>query len=389
MIRISAVSILTEACTILSDAKAKGITVPSRVSREFRDLLYTAYRDPLIANGIDSDCIGQLLGNNARWGINLCRFFTIRFLKFFMDRTPQQTFDSNILLQVLNNPKAPTSYPLRSYDARSMSVAYAEYGPTLFLEERTMSIKARVQIPNVTKRNAGTDLQATNLNWVNMRFRKNESGVRLLKIPLIEAKKDPIAQKLTLVGVIRGLPGDTTKNGFCELATGVRGLISSALKLLVNEPISDSDTVSAQRLVDYVSLIEGKNIKFGMTKDARQVQLPLFGSSPESANRHYRINGDELPIYLILGTPQEIESFIQYPEEIQEAFDAYKFNAIQHNLYNFVDLDTDDVQGLVFSTTSVPMDTDENGKVYFDAMGVDLSEYEILNVCEIVDSLSH
>lgn len=391
MIRVSAVSILTEACNILKDAKARGINVPSRVSREFRDLLYSAYRDELISNGIDTDCIGQLLGNSARWDINLCRYFTLRFLKFFVDRTPQSAFDSNILTNVLDNPQAPTSYPLKSYDARSMSAAYAEYGPTLFLEQRTMAIKARVQIPNVTKRNAGTDLQATNLNWINMKFRKSDTGIRLLKIPVIAPKKDPITKKWTLVGVIRGLPGDTTKYGFCELATGVRGLISASLKLLVGDFVSETDTVAAQRLVDYVSLIENKNIKFCISKDDRVAQLTLFSdtSTPtDPAYKTYRINGDDLKIYLILGTPKEIKYAIKYPSEITEAFDAYSFNAIEHNLYNYSDSDSENVQGLLFSTNSEPIEVDSKGIAYFDADGIDLSEHEILSVCEISDSLS-
>ena len=254
-----------------------------------------------------------------------------------------------------------------------------------------MAIKAKVQIPNVTQRNPRVDLHATNLNWVNMRFRKNDAGIRLLKIPLIEPKTDPVTKKLTLVGVIRALPGDTTKYGYCELATGVRGLVSASLKLLVGEPISETDTVSAQRLVDYVSLIENRNVKYCISKDDRSAQLTLFSdpSAPiDPLYQTYRINGSELPIYLLLGTSSDIHLAIQEPNSISKAFDAFKFNAIHHNLYNFSDSDSEEVKSLLFSTDSQPLEVDENGYAYFDDDGVDLSEFEVLSICEIVESMS-
>lgn len=388
MIRVSAASILREACVIFREAEARRLKTPSRVSRKFRELLYSAFQDELSANSIDPDCIGKLLGNSARWDAKVCRHFTLHFLKYFMDLAPNTSIDTNIFVNALTNPQAPRSYPLPTYDTRAMSEAYAEYGPTLFLEQTTMAIKARVQIPNVTKRNSGVDLQATNMNWVNMKYKKGERGVKLQRIPQIKARVDPVTKKLTLNNAIRSLPGDTTKGGFCEFATGIRGLLSASLKLLVGDPVTETDTVAAQRLVDYVSLILNMNVKFSIAKDARGYQLPLF-SDPNATTdlglREYRINGEVIPLYLKLGHSSEIAEWLADPSTISRAFDAYKFEAHKHNLYNYADDDREELRGLLFSTDLSVQNLSGAGLEVFFTRDLEIEDYEILSVCEIAE----
>jgi hypothetical protein len=384
MIQVSAASVLREACVIFREAESRGLKTPSRVSREFRDLLYSAYQDELSANNIDSNCIGRLIGNSARWDAHLCRHFTLRFLKFFIDLTSSSQIDTNIFTSL----QVPLKYPLPTYDTRSMSATYAEYGPTLFFERKTMAIKARVQIPNVTKRNSGVDLQATNMLWVNMKYKKTDRGVKLQRIPQITARVDPITKKLTLNNAIRSLSGDTTKGGFCEFATGVKGLLRAALKLLVGDPVTETETVSAQRLVDYVSLILNQNLKYFMAKDTVGLQLPLF-SDPDApldlGLRQYRINGESLPLYLKLGSSSEIGEWVAEPYTIRKAFDAYLFNAQRHNLYNYADNDQDVIKGLLFSTDPNAQSPRKSGSEVFFSKGVYLDDFEILSASEIVE----
>ena len=334
MIRVSAASVLREACVVFREAESRGLKTPSRVSRRFRDLLYSAYQGELLRNNIDQNCIGRLMGNSARWDIHLCKHFTLHFLKYFMDLAPRSQIDTQVLTRVLTDPQAPIRYPLPTYNTREMSAAYAEYGPTLFLEQRTMALKARVQIPNVTKRNSGVDLQATNMTWVNMKYKKTQRGVKLQKIPRIEATIDPVSKKLTLNNAIRSLPGDTSKGGYCEFAKGIRGLLAAALNLLVGEPVTETGTVSAQRLVDYVSLILNRNVKFIMSEGDGGEQLPLFpdlNTHPhETGLKEYRINGDTLPLFIKIGSPSDIQDWISRPYMIRKAFDAYLFNARLH-----------------------------------------------------------
>ena len=382
MVRVSAASVLRQACVIFREAESRGLKTPSRVSREFRDLLYSAFQDELSANNIDSDCIGKLIGNSARWDAHLCRHFTLHFLKYFMDYVPNPQIDTSILTSSLST----LMYPLPTYETRDMSVAYAEYGPTLFLEQKTMAIKARVQIPNVTKRNSGVDLQATNMTWVNMKYKKGERGVKLQRIPRIEARVDPITKKLTLNNAIRSLPGDTTKGGYCEFAAGLRKLLKAALKLLVGDPVTETETVSAQRLVDYVSLILNQNIKYFMYKDGQSIQLPLFSdpNAPiDTSLSQYRINGDEIPLYLKLGSSSEIDAWLANPNTMETAFDAYIFDAQRYNLYNYAD--GDDVKGLLFSTDSDHQAPRKMGLEVFFTDGLDVNDFEVLSIHEITE----
>ena len=225
MITVTASSILLEACKSVALAKSLGIQTPKKVSKAFRDRVYTAYFPELTAQGIDVQCIAELLGNNARWNQHFCRLMVLQYLAFFMKRLPSnRNFLPSLLTDAIALPSAQTEIPLLAYANQRMAEQYYPNGPTLFLDARTIAIKSKITIPNVSKINSGVDLEATNFQWINMRYRKTPERVKLLPVPVIRPVKDPITGKLTLVGTIRGLPGDTCKFGYCILAQKLKTL---------------------------------------------------------------------------------------------------------------------------------------------------------------------
>jgi len=158
------------------------------------------------------------------------------------------------------------------------------------------------------------------------------------------------------------------------------------LKLLVGDPVTETETVAAQRLVDYVSLILNQNVKFFMFKDAQSVQLPLFSDPNAPVDlglRQYRINGDTVPLYLKIGTSSEVNLWLNAPDTIGNAFNAYSFDAQRHNLYNYAD--EGEVKGLLFSTDFDAQSPRKKGSEVFFPDGLEIDDFEILSVCEITE----
>ena len=96
MANIQATEVLREIVTIYEKAKGVGMPTPIHIDNMFRMQLYSTYSDKLDAERLDKDSLGYLLGNKARWKSEFCKFFTLHFLKFLMDKSPKTSIDNGI-----------------------------------------------------------------------------------------------------------------------------------------------------------------------------------------------------------------------------------------------------------------------------------------------------
>ena len=213
MANIQATEVLREIVTIYEKAKRLGIPTPTHIDNMFRMQLYSTYMNKLDAERIDKDSLGYLLGNKARWKSEFCKFFTLHFLKFLMDKSPQTAVNSNDLIAIYSELSAKDKIWLRVYDVQKFSPDYVMNGPTLFIgDARTIAIKAKVKFPNVYKAREARNKNQYMYKWLNMRYDLlSRGGVKLLPFLDLEARVIPGTRNYTTRGIMADLPGEIVK----------------------------------------------------------------------------------------------------------------------------------------------------------------------------------
>jgi len=367
-IKIPLAAVLKEAADCYAQAKSIGISVPTFINPEFKGLLYSVYRDPLTDAQIDLDSIGALLGNKERWNADLCKLFTLRFIRFFMLRTPVSGFDPNdLLVPFLAESKTSCIIPLRAYDGVKLSPNYMPYGPNIFLcEPRTLSIKAKSRFPNVEKARVSRNRHEYMYKWINLRYKKSSDGrVTLQPFPNFEARRLPDGRYSTK-GLISDLEGDPLKYSICQLANSLKIFVRACLEFSVSTVPNTIALSSANALLDIVNIIERKNYNFELEKDVGS-DLPLFQLA---SIENVRINGDSpldnvyfIPSY----SPRFKDLFDDSPN--LSAFRASQFSLIDTNICSLLEdfnAANNNVYIHVFETRDQPTQLSTKGVVIWE-----------------------
>lgn len=370
---VSASAILTEALSICADAKDIGLNMPKHVSVKFRNILASPqYRDVLSRENLDPTQIGYLLGNRHRWDQKVCKYFTLRFLKFFMVKASASQFLPEKLVLQYSLPKTPEFERLSAYDAQGYSRRFAMFGPSVFLNNnRYISIKLQTEYPNVTK-GVGEYQQ----KWINMRYTKNIStgNVMLQPVPEFTARRKEMDKTLETRGQIRNQNGEIAKFSYCMLASAFKEICDIALKMLVGAEVPTNPDSIAFTPFDILNLIQKRNFKF------RIVLQPVVDSlfppqSPENVVRGYRINGDA-DLFFLFGTSEDISNVVEIGE-VYTAYNAEVFRLSQYNVCGQVGEDDSEAYGILFKVERFA-DLEAEDKAFWDAP-VRITEYEILD----------
>lgn len=384
LIDVSATSILSEATSIYLDAANLGLKVPRHVNTKFRNKLASPqYRDMLGAAGLDSTLIGYLLGNKHRWDQGLCKYFTLRFLQFFMRRSPKSmSFNPDVLTAQYSLPSAKSHEILTAYDSQAYAAMFVMEGPAVFLANpRYITVKLKTQYPNVSK-----GAEEFQLRWINMRYTKDiKSGnVTLQPLPKFKAKRKDIGKSLETKGQIKNQAGQIANFSYCLLANAFKELCETALKMLVGDVIPSG---SADVLVpfDLLNIILKRNSKFRIVTYSSTGALgPLFAHSPAergiSVSSEYRINGIE-DIYVLFGSQNDVENVITFGYT-QGAYAGSGFKLSAHNVY--ADVEDGEVYALLFKA-SRPGDIETSELVFWEDP-VEITTYEILDENGILDT---
>ncbi len=378
---ISASSILSEMVSIFTDARLIGLKVPSFVNTKFRNKLASPqYRDALSAARLNPLEVGYVLGNKHRWDQGLCKYFTLRFLKFYMQRTPKSKFDPDVFLLQYLAQNAPKYQVLPGYDSRLYGPRYVDEGPSIFFgSKRYLTFKIKTEYPNVSK-----GLDEYQLRWINMRYSKSlrSGNVQLEPVPQFKAKRKAVGKALETRGQIRDQPGEIANFSYCSLANAFKDLCFTSLDMLVGNTITSTDS-SFYIPFDIINLLQKRNTKFRVVTYAASADGPLFSPVGVTVSAEQRINGD-MGIYFLYGSKQDIQDLVE-AGEILQAHCADSFRLSQHNLYGEVE-EGDPVYGILFEVSEEPSLVSESGVALWEAP-VQIISYELLGEPEIIESL--
>ena len=376
-IDVSAASILREAVSIYEDAQVLNLNIPKHINVTFRNLLASPqYRDILSSSSIDSAKIGRLLGNKHRWDQPLCKYFALRFLQYFMERTPRSKFDPRSLTIQYSVPNADPQATLFAYNASQYASQYVDFGPTLFLgNNRYITIKIKSMYPNVTK-----GLGEFQLRWINMRYTKtlDKGNVDLQPLPEFKAKRVGSTRSYQTRGQISSQDGLIANFSYCQLANAFKEICHAALDLLVGKNGSvDASSVMSMPF-DLLNLIEKRDSKFQIT--TFKALGPLFTEGGVAVGAQYRINGHS-EILFLYGSESDISRLVEIGE-ISSAYAGENFRLASHNLYGSVE-PGEPLRGLLFRADR-PGGIETSGLVFWDTPAR-IESYEILDEGQILE----
>jgi len=386
-VELDARSILTQICSIVAEGERRGGKIPEFVSPKTAQLFNTrAYQDAL--RGVDTECVGKIVGNRSRWDAGFSKFFTLKFLAYIMTRTPNVRYAIN-LGAYYDLPNPPSQIRIYAYDMENMTSGRGVIGPTVFIgEPRFVTIKSKVQFPNITKIRKLRNTSEHMYKWVNMRYITNDGEVSLAPLPKFGAERVDGGRVYVQKPTIKSLDGWICKFSYAQLAVLLRGLVLNCVNLLVGNDISPEKAVVARQVFNLINLIQKRNLEFKLVT-GQYASLELFASTaPSGDGREIRINdGDEAQqpkIFILFDTHKNLLSTIETGGEVS-AYNAQSFTISDINLYSNVDSDAE-VCGLLFSTEDIPVYLGDNLNLWeqFPA----LTDFEILSEEEILDTFT-
>lgn len=319
--------VLRKASNVYSQAKANGVPVPKFIDPSFRNQLYSVYREPLVNAGIDLEALGHLLGNKARWDVQLCRSVTLSFMEFFVSRFPNlKGFNSQVLLESAYGRVAFEEVHLPSLQNLTITEGVLASTPKLFLNKpRTFSIQAKVQFPNIKKSNERGMEDLTLYKWLKLKYRKNSEGqVSIVKFPKFRAIRNTTTGTFSARGQIEAMPGEVLQYTYCEISADIKAFCIACLHMIASRDIDYVEISKLSRLIDFINIMLNQNEKFVVKRnpsfeqgdlfgiDERLVTLPLFDAGGSNSKVSARINGeDDLEnIYVVFGEPSKLEALL-------------------------------------------------------------------------------
>jgi len=361
-VKIPLGAVLKEASDFYDQALSYRLAVPTYMSPKFKGLLYSVYRNPLESCGAKLDNLGYILGNKERWDSELCKLFTLRFLRFFMLRMPSQELNPNALLTSFRSlDTRECRLYLSAYEGVSFSPDYLQNGPTIFLcEPRTLSIKAKARFPNVEKARVSRNRNEYMYKWINLRYKKTTTGlVKLLPFPKFEAVRLPTG-RYSSKGLISSLPGEPLKFSICQLSNSLKTFLQATLDFSVSNTPNAIALASANVILDIANLIQRQNVAFEISKDTAS-DLPLFETPTTDS---VRINGfEDLDNVYFMPLAEDVDE--DEPIRAYRASQALKFST--NILSPKADYEYDEpIQVCVFQTSDIPSREISKGFVEWD-----------------------
>jgi len=389
MANLEATEVLREIVTIYGKAKNSNIPTPTHIDNMFRMQLYSTYMDKLSAERIDKDSLGHLLGNKARWKSEFCKFFTLHFLKFLMDKSPQTATDSSSLTAIYSNGSAEDEIWLRVYDVQKFSPDYVMNGPTLFIGDvRTIAIKAKVKFPNVYKARESRNRDQYMYKWLNMRYDLlSNGGVKLLPFPNLRARAIPGTRNYTTRGIMADLPGEIVKFSYCQLASTILDLGRACLKMLVDPNVSPLEFDKIRLVIRLVNLIRNRNTPFELIKPdytKQSSQRVLFPDMSAKGTESIRLNGEDRfdNVYMYCGSLESINEILGPNSVSMSTFVTPLFDKSTHNIYGNLEED-EDLYVLLFETEESP--EVQYGGIAEWSQFPNVTEYDILTEDDLLD----
>jgi len=329
-ISIKADAVLKKACQILADAKSiQNITTPKYVKSDFKYDIQTKHTKVLNAFGISLDTFGTLFGNKTRWDADLCRYFTLNFIQFFISQTGKTDAVDVLQFYTGDSELQYLGIPLLEYTNAEFSEGSAYSAPTLFVADpRVISMKAYVLYPNTTlSRRFGGGFESK--KWVNMRYLLEAEVPKISKIPAFTY--DAVAGKV--IPRISETPGFLIKFSYCELASYLKLLTYNCFQILDGQAPTH-DMRIARKVLDIVNLI---------TKGQYVFEISPYVPKKTPAPAAYRINP----------APQRI--YIRFPSmKNNEAFLVERLHLEAVSLYDLVPEDSSEISAKLFTTDDEP-----------------------------------
>lgn len=327
MVDVYIFDVLRKASNVYSQAKANGIPVPKFIDPPFRNQLYSVYREPLVNAGVDLDALGHLLGNKARWDVQLCRAVTLNFMNFFVTRYPElKGFNPQVLLEAAYAQSSFGEVHLPSLQNLKISEGVLASTPKLILDKpRTFSIQAKVQFPNIKKSNERGMEDMSLYKWLKLKFRKNTEGnVSIVKFPRFQAIRDTRTGTFSARGQIEAMPGQVLQYTYCEIGADIKAFCIACLHMIASRDIDYVEISRLSRLIDFINIMLHQNVKFVVKRsakfeqgdlfgvDERLVTLPLFDADEANSATSARINGDDdlQNVYVVFGEASKLEALL-------------------------------------------------------------------------------
>ena len=392
-LNLNAVDVLRKITDIFDRAGDLGITTPKFVNERFRDKLAISYADELEFYKIDPMRVGYLLGNKSRWTQPLCKYMTLHFLRYICEESRKILKPAALRTGMVKRPPLkrgfnvqdltnPREKPIRllNYSKTEVSAGRIDSVPRLYIDNaRTISIKARVKYPNVSKRRQGVS-DAANWKWIDLRWERSGGGyARLMKLPNFQSASSTI-------GSIRDLDGRIAKFSYCTLANSIKDLAYHALAMINKDQVSDKQTAESAHIFDLANLIQKQTIHFYLAMGQRSEVGDLFSSPPrdEGSPQKARINDGDMEddVFVILGSYEELADMMARPDLISAAAPASSVDAASIDLYYGTGT-SEELHALIFTTYTRP-DYESAHLVEWDN-GVDFEKAELLTESDLED----
>ena len=391
-LQLNVVEVLRTVTEIFEAAQSEGIEVPRFINDDFQDKLAISYAPELNAHKINPLFVGYILGNKSRWKLPLCKFVTIRFLKYICESsartlrgsrtTGRREFKRGFYIRDLIAPNA-ARIRLLKYSLTDTADGRVRQGPTLVLNDsRTISIKAQVKYPNVSKIREGYS-DASIWKWIDLRWERVPGGfARLKKLPnFLRYAGSPR-------GSIRSLDGRIAKFSYCDLANSVRSLCKQSLDMLNGDAVSDAQSAENADIFDLANLMQDSTIHFSLVATATaDTQGDLFTTTGSAVRAEARINPGELAgnVFVVLGPRSAVLQHFAHPESIQVAVPAGAVDVASVELY-LASGNSEPLAAVVFATTVFPDEVDSYSAEWYSGVGV-VEDVELLDQDTLIEIL--
>ena len=295
-IYIKARDLLKMASFVWELARLEGFRLPKFVNQkskaEFQNITQTFfYGDPQSVSNLEF-----ILGNSSRWDQNLCRFFSIGMLNYFIEEANELT----LLKENFRFPKAKSlnsseEVPLLDYSAGEVSSNYSYTGAVLQLNPRNISIRAKIIYPNLTQAKKTGNPNLAMPKWFTMRYKtsnakRRKGEVKLQPLPEFKIENfsfyDNVAKRTKFDSRVIPQKKELEKTGrlakfsYCNLADQLKCLLKFAIKNLEDKKIPSYtaakdcllNSLYSKDCFDLINLcIPNANYAFYITKELQPI----------------------------------------------------------------------------------------------------------------------
>jgi len=280
---LKASSMLQMANFIWASARTEGLKTPAFVNQKSK-AEFQQFANKFFSS--DPNAIGDLkfiLGNNSRWDQNLCRYFVVNMLNYFIEEAEDITLlKSNFRFPPMRSLNETQEVVLSAYKPEQVSENYSYTGAVLQLNPRNISIRTRIIYPNLSQAKRTGNPNLAMPKWFTLRYKTSKrkaslGAVSLQPLPPFTIENftyyDTVAKRTKSDSRVTPQKDELAKIGrlakfsYCNLADQLKTLLRKAVNLIKDTGYT-SDPLYSKDCFDLINLcIPLGNYRFFLTKD--------------------------------------------------------------------------------------------------------------------------